>query len=888
MGVSINYVVRCSARCNEIHSTMNTVAVSPNSPRSLAFADSIVAAVNRAATSSGFGTTGLISTSSDIAAAIQAPQVVSVSLPGACDNDPCNSHGACQAVDSDGEPSGIGAYVQCTCDDLYTGDTCDVCAPGLTEYPICRDDPCLPDPCRVDLGSNTCSLVDGSCTCSVTADAGYAGAGCDFCADGYIEFPTCRDNPCTPDPCSGHADSCSTVDGSCTCSEGYTGAACDSCAFGFIGYPTCVPSCDPDPCNGNGECALLDGSCTCAVTADAGYAGAACDSCAGGYIEYPTCRDDPCLPDPCRVDLGNTCSSDTGDCTCDDIFDGAPANCGSCAEGLVEYPECNDYCRPDPCNSEATGILQPCDINDGSCTCHGNYTGTNCEQCADGFIGWPSCVDDPCLPDPCNGDHAVGCDSPNRPAFECTCTEDWHGPVCENRVYPVTTRVEAVEARVVFTCPGGSTAAVCQPGAAEYVTYRVFVTLPDELTDATFTSLYGTDADPMSLPAAFNEQQFGSNNVGGTLDFQWQFEPNLAYDSWLTIGDDTGEAVSNFQMFTDIDFSVWSASSPLAIDGGCEVFDAVLGEVGTCSVSIDSTLADGASFLRNTGDETLVAQITIDRSAAATLTLNMGGTHGVSHPLSGEFWHSVGVSVDLSTEPEPAPEPEPEPEPVPVPMPVPVPVLPIEYHDAEAIFEEFAVDGLAGFTTYRLHLQLPAESLNLYTMYGDENNTMTFPPGAYQEPSPFGSDVGGSAPAFWEVVPSLQYDSWLTIGMENLTNPDAISSIGIDFGNWTAGGAQCGQWSRLLAGPRPGAADLAKPRGCFARPGNHAERLSLHNHPERARAVFRRRRLADEGNSVPTCGPVHRLLPSCHLCVHHAGRRYRPGRFRQRHGSRCA
>ena len=84
--------------------------------------------------------------------------------------------------------------------------------------------------------ADSCDSSDGSCTCG----AGYTGAACDSCVEGFIGYPDCADDACDPDPCNGHSDSCDSSDGSCTCSAGYTGAACDSCDEGFIGYPSCV------------------------------------------------------------------------------------------------------------------------------------------------------------------------------------------------------------------------------------------------------------------------------------------------------------------------------------------------------------------------------------------------------------------------------------------------------------------------------------------------------------------------------------------------------------------------------------------------------------------------------------------------------------------------
>ena len=73
-----------------------------------------------------------------------------------------------------------------------------------------------------------------------------------LCADGYMEDPenpgTCIEISCAPDPCNGHG-TCSLIDGSCSCDEGYNGLYCDVCAEGYIGYPDCVDDpCHPDPC----------------------------------------------------------------------------------------------------------------------------------------------------------------------------------------------------------------------------------------------------------------------------------------------------------------------------------------------------------------------------------------------------------------------------------------------------------------------------------------------------------------------------------------------------------------------------------------------------------------------------------------------------------------
>ena len=48
--------------------------------------------------------------------------------------------------------------------------------------------------------------------------------------------------------------------------------------------------------------------------------------------------------------------------------------------------------------------------------------------------------------------------------------------------------------------------------------------------------------------------------------------------------------------------------------------------------------------------------------------------------------------------------------------------------------------GIPGYTTYRLSLQLSGDAANVYTIFGRENEKMSFPP-AYQVAAPFGANV---------------------------------------------------------------------------------------------------------------------------------------------------
>lgn len=97
--------------------------------------------------------------------------------------------------------------------------------------------------------------------------------------------------------------------------------------------------------------------------------------------------------------------------------------------------------------------------------------------------------------------------------------------------------------------------------------------------------------------------------------------------------------------------------------------------------------------------------------------------------------------------------------------------------------EQTSTDG-AG-TTYRLSIDLSGSAKNVYTIYGDLDNSLVMPP-SYQEAAPFGANVGGCNPAFFPIMAGAQFDGWLTVGITGGDTAGALSSIGLDFAGWTA------------------------------------------------------------------------------------------------------
>ena len=93
--------------------------------------------------------------------------------------------------------------------------------------------------------------------------------------------------------------------------------------------------------------------------------------------------------------------------------------------------------------------------------------------------------------------------------------------------------------------------------------------------------------------------------------------------------------------------------------------------------------------------------------------------------------------------------------------------------------EEYRVDGLPDTTTYRLYLHLSAMVHNIYAVFGTEDAPAHFPPAMQQDA--LGAHIGGINPAFWALMPTLEYDSWLSVGVDDGSASAGLAFVGISF-----------------------------------------------------------------------------------------------------------
>jgi hypothetical protein len=73
---------------------------------------------------------------------------------------------------------------------------------------------------------------------------------------------------------------------------------------------------------------------------------------------------------------------------------------------------------------------------------------------------------------------------------------------------------------------------------------------------------------------------------------------------------------------------------------------------------------------------------------------------------------------------------------------------------------------------------------NIYALAGTHDHVSTVP-AAYQVAAPFGVNVGGVDPLFFQMSPTSQFDSWLTMGNGYNAGISTMGSVGINFDGWT-------------------------------------------------------------------------------------------------------
>eukprot|EP01065_Artemidia_motanka_P000148 TRINITY_DN1004_c4_g1_i1.p1 TRINITY_DN1004_c4_g1~~TRINITY_DN1004_c4_g1_i1.p1 ORF type:complete len:3237 (+),score=934.30 TRINITY_DN1004_c4_g1_i1:701-9712(+) len=318
----------------------------------------------------------------------------------------------------------------------------------------------------------------------------YGGSDCQRCADGYIGFPNCVRCDIAQH-CSQRASSVSTDQGQsaclCTC-EGvwmpelgtatspgcsqcpsrYTGDECDRCGPGRAGFPVCGECTLEDHCHNHALAVSPSPSgdrciCACAnnwqpptcVVCPLPYGGANCAGCADGYVAKAlpalTCTECTVAAHCSGHARSVTADATQSQCVCNCLgaWEGTECeqcppradgpNCDRCAPGRVGFPSCT-ACTTAACHEHAVSATANADQSACVCVCRNQWTGAacdecaaqhagaDCDKCAPGRISFPEC--NPCRSgELCKG-HGEARSNQDQTACECVCDTGYTGSDC--------------------------------------------------------------------------------------------------------------------------------------------------------------------------------------------------------------------------------------------------------------------------------------------------------------------------------------------------------------------------------------------------------------------------------------------------------------------------
>uniref|UniRef100_A0AAY5JYW9 Laminin subunit alpha 3 n=1 Tax=Esox lucius TaxID=8010 RepID=A0AAY5JYW9_ESOLU len=168
--------------------------------------------------------------------------------------------------------------------------------------------------------------------------------------------------------CHGHAQVCGRRDQGnrlhCECTHNTCGESCDRCCPGFNQKPWRAATTDsPNECQ----------PCQC-------------------HSHATECYYDPVVEQR-RASLDTFGRYDGGGVCINCQHNTAGVNCELCAVGFYRPhgvpPESHGGCVPCRCSAWATS---GCEMGTGRCLCRPEFTGNNCERCADGYYGYPQCI----------------------------------------------------------------------------------------------------------------------------------------------------------------------------------------------------------------------------------------------------------------------------------------------------------------------------------------------------------------------------------------------------------------------------------------------------------------------------------------------------------------
>ena len=300
-------------------------------------------------------------------------------------------------------------------------------------------------------------------------------------------------------------------------------------------------------------------------------------------------------------------------------------------------------------------------------------------------------------------------------------------------------------------------------GIDGYVTWRVYAEFDDP--NDQLIAFYGYDLEPLEIHTAgdFYQNSFGGPTSINISSSQWGFVPDMEWDSFLTVGypDNTGNLMQN----VGFDYTDFEAGNSWTVD------DLIGGSIFNLP---------GDPMSSPVGGKVLIAQLTTNGDL--DLFMNFQWRDGAD-----ESYTETGVTLNIINS-----------------IPGCIDSTALNYDsgatsdDGSCLYlppsfvnltwEEHAVDGVPGTSTYRVYANFTNPLDQVTAVYGQDvtplsiNTTTSF----YQ--NGLGGFTSNSIdPSLFGANPELAYDSWVAIGAED--GPNMTDVLGINSAPFEAGGS---------------------------------------------------------------------------------------------------
>lgn len=273
-------------------------------------------------------------------------------------------------------------------------------------------------------------------------------------------------------------------------------------------------------------------------------------------------------------------------------------------------------------------------------------------------------------------------------------------------------------------------------------TYRVYANFDDPTDIAQALYAEAPDAISITSTAGFYQDVLGAYTPEGINPLLYPAFPNLAYDSWITLGQEDVNLPSNIGA---VGGPAWSTAALTFETGGNFVVNDGVGGSVYCT-------PDQVQGQPDAQGRVLLAQLT---------------TTGAWSMLCNIQWRDASLNVFNETG-----------------LSVAYEQLDFEGLSYELVGENTTADG---FDTYRVYANLTDPGAQVVAVYGLQDTALTI-----NTTGSFYQDVLGGPLAtsvntlLFPSFPNLEYDSWVTIGTDNSTG--SVDFIGVDFIPFEAGG----------------------------------------------------------------------------------------------------